>query len=158
MNTDMTSTGAGALLVSGMDLKSQKVWNVSNPDPYISFVESAQVCGNTFKRCCVSSFCSGGCSVRACTGHHRRSLFLAVQWGLVVVGSVDCLRNGRVMDDSGEGGSSMGSDRKDFASSIRHGGFGALSLDVVGGWCWGGADGVEEERCEVVRNEDGGQE
>ena len=83
---------------------------------------------------------------------------MAVQWGLVVVGSVNCSHNGRVMDDSSEGGSSMSSDCKDFASSVRRGGFGAPSLDVVGGWCWGGADGVKKERCEVVGNEDRGQE
>ena len=80
---------------------------------------------------------------------------MAVQWGLVVVGSVNCLHDGRVMDDSGEGGSSTGGDCKDFGGSVKCGGFGGPSLDTVGDWCWGGAGGVKEERCKVIGNEDG---
>ena len=53
MKADKMSTATSALSALKMDLKLQKVWNASRPDPYISFMESAQACGNMLRSLCV---------------------------------------------------------------------------------------------------------
>lgn len=106
----------------------------------------------------MSTCSSGGCRIQVCTGHHKRRRSLAMQWGCNGIGSTDCSHNDKVEEEDGKGGASVGQSCSTFVSRVGRGGFGTLRLYAVDVWRCCNAEGVDEERDEVARDMDRGEE